>query len=114
MKKVYIHLGENTVINDREIIGIFDVENTTVSKITRDYLAKNEKKKNVYLSVGKNDFIIGASKDFDQFLIDNEIGFSYRYLENKDHSWKTWREEIYNVFDYLSENGFIGKKPKSK
>ncbi len=48
MKKVYIHLGENTVISDREIIGIFDVENTTVSKITRDYLAKNEKKKNVY------------------------------------------------------------------
>lgn len=45
---MYIHLGENTVIRDREIIGIFDVENTTVSKITRDYLAKNEKKKNVY------------------------------------------------------------------
>ncbi len=45
---MYIHLGENTVISDREIIGIFDVENTTVSKITRDYLAKNEKKKNVY------------------------------------------------------------------
>ena len=45
---MYIHLGENTVINDKEIIGIFDVENTTVSKITRDYLAKNEKKKNVY------------------------------------------------------------------
>lgn len=45
---MYIHLGEKTVINDREIIGIFDIENTTVSKITRDYLSKNEKKKNVY------------------------------------------------------------------
>lgn len=45
---MYIHLGEKTVINDKEIIGIFDIENTTVSKITRDYLSKNEKKKNVY------------------------------------------------------------------
>lgn len=45
---MYIHLGEKTVINDREIIGIFDIENTTISKITRDYLSKNEKKKNVY------------------------------------------------------------------
>ena len=45
---MYIHLGEKTVINDREIIGIFDIENTTVSKITRDYLSKNEKKKKVY------------------------------------------------------------------
>lgn len=45
---MYIHLGENTVISDSEIIGIFDLDNTTVSKITRDYLSKNEKKKNVY------------------------------------------------------------------
>ena len=48
MKKVYIHLGENTVVSDGEIIGIFDIETTTVSKITRDYLSKNEKKKNIY------------------------------------------------------------------
>ena len=45
---MYIHLGQNTVVNDKEIIGVFDLETTTVSKITRDYLSKNEKKKNVY------------------------------------------------------------------
>lgn len=77
-------------------------------------LEVKDKPKNVYLSVGKNDFIINASKDFDQFLIDNEIGFSYRYLENKDHSWNTWRDEIYSVFNYLTEHGFIGTKPESK
>ena len=43
---MYIHLGQNTVVNDKEIIGVFDLETTTVSKITRDYLSKNEKKKN--------------------------------------------------------------------
>ena len=45
---MYIHLGQNTVVNDKEIIGVFDLESTTVSKKTRDYLSKNEKKKNVY------------------------------------------------------------------
>lgn len=45
---MYIHIGQNTAISDKEIIGIFDLESTTVSKITRDYLHANEKKKNVY------------------------------------------------------------------
>ena len=39
---MYLHLGEQTVVNDRYIIGIFDIENTSVSKDTRDFLrAKN-------------------------------------------------------------------------
>lgn len=45
---MYIHIGQNTVVTDEEIIGIFDLESTTVSKVTRDYLRVNEKKKNVY------------------------------------------------------------------
>lgn len=45
---LYIHIGQNSVVTDKEIIGIFDLESTTVSKITRDYLKINEKKKNVY------------------------------------------------------------------
>lgn len=45
---MYIHIGQNTVVTDKEIIGIFDLESTTVSKITREYLGKSEKRKNVY------------------------------------------------------------------
>ena len=30
-----------------DIIGIFDLDNTTVSKVTRDYLSKAEKRKQV-------------------------------------------------------------------
>lgn len=44
---MFIHLGESTVINTKEIVAILDLDNTTVSKITRDYLAKSEKKKEV-------------------------------------------------------------------
>lgn len=40
---MYLHLGQSTVITHDEIIGIFDLDNTTVSKKTRDYLSKAEK-----------------------------------------------------------------------
>ena len=41
---MYIHLGQETVIRSEDVIGIFDLENTTVSKNTRVFLAKAEKK----------------------------------------------------------------------
>ena len=40
---MYLHLGQNTVITLNEIVGIFDLDNTTVSKKTRDYLSHAEK-----------------------------------------------------------------------
>ena len=44
---MYIHLGEDTVVNEKDVIGIFDLETTTVSKNTRDFLAIAEKRKEV-------------------------------------------------------------------
>ena len=40
---MYIHLGNNVMLPTNEIIGIFDLENTSVSKRTRDFLNKAEK-----------------------------------------------------------------------
>lgn len=40
---MYIHLGNNKMIRTDDIIGIFDMESTTVSKRSRDFLAKAEK-----------------------------------------------------------------------
>ena len=40
---MYLHLGQNTVITHDEILGIFDIDGTTVSKKTRDFLTKAEK-----------------------------------------------------------------------
>lgn len=37
---MYLHLGQDTVVPMKEIIGIFDMDNTTVSKNTRDFLAE--------------------------------------------------------------------------
>ncbi len=44
---MYLHIGEDTVINTKNIIGIFDMDTSTVNKATRDYLAKAEKDKKV-------------------------------------------------------------------
>lgn len=44
---MYLHIGEDVVINSKSIIGIFDMDTSTVNKSTRDYLAKAEKNKKV-------------------------------------------------------------------
>ena len=36
---MYIHLGQDIAVNRKDIIGIFDLDTTTNSKRTRDYLA---------------------------------------------------------------------------
>ena len=41
---MYLHLGEKTVIKTSSIVGIFDLDNTTVSKNTRAFLTDAEKK----------------------------------------------------------------------
>ena len=40
---MYLHLGMDTVVPKKEIIGIFDTDNATSSKITRDFLAAAER-----------------------------------------------------------------------
>ncbi len=42
---MYLHLGNETVIKTDDIIGIFDLDTSTVSRHTRDYLSKCEKNK---------------------------------------------------------------------
>lgn len=41
---MYLHLGNETIIKTEDIIGIFDMDNTTVSKHSRRYLSLAEKK----------------------------------------------------------------------
>lgn len=40
---MFLHLGQDTIIQTDEIIGIFDLDTTTVSKPTRDFLATMQK-----------------------------------------------------------------------
>lgn len=40
---MYIHLGEQISVNDTTVIGLFDIENTTIGSDTRAYLSRLEK-----------------------------------------------------------------------
>ncbi len=35
---MYIHLGQDVVVPEEDVIGFFDMDTSTISKITRDYL----------------------------------------------------------------------------
>ncbi len=41
---MYLHLGQDTVIKVSDIVGIFDMETSTISKSTRDYLSSAQKR----------------------------------------------------------------------
>lgn len=44
---MYLHLGRDTVVSFDDIIGVFDLDTSTVSKTTRDYLKMAETQGNV-------------------------------------------------------------------
>lgn len=41
---MYLRIEENTVVNTKNIIGIFDMDNTTVSRLGRNFLSESERK----------------------------------------------------------------------
>ena len=40
---VFLHVGHNKSLRSDEIVGIFDMDTSTVSKVSRDFLAKAQK-----------------------------------------------------------------------
>ena len=56
---MYIHLGRDYVLNDRDIIGIFNLETTTVSPRGREFLNY----------VQKNGAVVSPSDDLPQCYV---------------------------------------------
>ncbi len=44
---MYLHLGQNIVVRTDEILGVFDLDNSTVSKHTKKFLRIAQKEKRV-------------------------------------------------------------------
>ena len=40
---MYLHLGQDIIVNEREIVGVFDLDNSTISRHTRDFLSRAQK-----------------------------------------------------------------------
>lgn len=41
---MYLHVGSGFTVNEKDIIGIFDMDNTTVSHLGRNFLSAAQKK----------------------------------------------------------------------
>ena len=41
---MYLHLGNNKIIRHQDIVGIFDLDNATVSSVSRVFLRQAQKK----------------------------------------------------------------------
>ena len=75
---MYLHLGMDKVITFDEIIGIFDLDTTTVSKNTRNYLTMAEKAgkvENVCTDLPKS-FIVCIDKDGNEKVYISQISSS--------------------------------------
>ncbi len=75
---MYIDLGPDAVIRDKEIIGVFDLDTSTVSQRTRDFLSKAEKKgeaKTVSFELPKS-FVLCTGKNGTQKIYISQLSAS--------------------------------------
>ena len=68
---MYLHLGGGKVVRSTEIVAILDLETTSVSKKTREFLKINEKKgimENICEDVPKSYIICGCGEDMKIYI----------------------------------------------
>ncbi len=70
---MYLHIGNDVVVNTRDVVGIFDVDNTTVSRQGKGFLPNAQKE-------GK---IIYATEELPQsFIITENKGNTLIYISS--------------------------------
>ena len=40
---MYLHLGQDIIVNMRDIVGVFDLDNSTISRHTREFLSRAQR-----------------------------------------------------------------------
>lgn len=68
---MYLHLGGETIVRQDDIIGIFDLDNATLSYKTREFLSKAEKNGKVITVSSElpKSFVICAENDEQKIYI---------------------------------------------
>lgn len=75
---MYLHLGNDYLVNTKEVVGIFDIENTSVSKDTKDFLSFAEKNKRVIYCTYElpKSFVVCLDKDFTERVYISQMSCS--------------------------------------
>ncbi len=71
---MYLHVGNNKNIRIRSIIGIFDMDNSTVSMVTRKFLGERQRSEQVEAASGE------IPKSFILYLSENEYKICFSPL----------------------------------
>ena len=67
---MYLSIGNDMAVRDSSIIGIFDMDNTTTSKRTREFLEKNEQEGQVVPCDDlPKSFVVTAEYGFDRVYL---------------------------------------------
>lgn len=72
---MFLHLGNDVVVNTKNLIGIFDIEKSSISKYTKEYLNNAEKMKrivNVSFELPKS-FIICLDENLNEIVYISQI-----------------------------------------
>lgn len=70
---MYLRIESNIVVSTKDIIGIFDMDNTTVSRLGRHFLSRAE----------KNGLIINSTDDLPKsFVVINDGGETKVYISS--------------------------------
>lgn len=67
---MFLHLGNDVVVQTKYLIGVFDLENTSISKDTKAFLAHAEKQgrvRNVSYQMPKS-FLVTFDEDFTEIV----------------------------------------------
>ena len=84
---MYLHLGENTVVRTDNIIGIFDMDTSTISKWTKDYLSnatKNKRVINVSMELPKSFVVCNENNEIKVYV--SQIS-SQTLMKRKSNFW---------------------------
>lgn len=62
---MYIHLGNDVVVNESSVVGIFDIENTSISPATKDFLTAAQKNNRIIYVTNDlpKSFVVCRDKD---------------------------------------------------
>ena len=87
--EMYLHLGQNTLVPVKSVLGVFDLDNSTSSHITRKFLNNAEKNKKV----------INIAEDIPRsFVLCSENGETVIYLSQLSSQTLLKRSQSSSLF----------------
>lgn len=86
---MYLHLGNDAVVYIKEIVAIFDMDNTTISKHSRNFLAQAQ----------KNGQVVDTSEDLPKsYIVTNTGGKTKVYISSVSSQTLLKRAKSHNLF----------------